>query len=75
MTASLRNIRSEYNNNKLKISKDDRRSWQTISFSNKIYDNDDINTFIHDKMGKVIGKDIYGLDILFHLTTYKVFIR
>ena len=75
MTASWHNIRPEYNNNKLKISKNSGTSWETITFPKGIYDYDDINKFIHGKIGKVSGKDTYGIDVMFDFTTYKVFIK
>ena len=73
MTASWHNIRPAYDNNKLKISKSKASSWQTITFPNGVYDYGDINSFIHNNIGKLAGKVSYGIDILFDLTTYKVF--
>ena len=75
MTASWHNIRPEYGNNKLKISKNKGSSWQTITFPNRVYDYGDINSFIHNRIGKLRGKESYEIDILFDLTTYKVFIK
>jgi len=75
MTASWYNIRPEYNNNKLKISKNGGTSWVTITFPKGIYDYDDINKFIHGKIGKLSGKETYRIDILFDLTTYKVLVK
>jgi len=75
MTASWHSIRPEYENNKLKISKNKGSSWQTITFPNGVYDYGDINTSIHNRIGKLTGKDTYRIDILFDLTTYKVFIK
>ena len=75
MTASWHNIRSEYDESKLKIKKNKGSSWQTITFPNGAYDYGDINTFIHNKIGKLAGKDTYGINILFDLTTYKVYIK
>ena len=43
MTASWHNIRPEYNNNKLKISRDKGKTYQTITFPTGIYDYGDIN--------------------------------
>lgn len=73
MTASWHNIRPEYGNNKLKISKNKGTSWLIITFPSGVYDNEDINTFIHNKIGKLAGKYTYGIDITFDLTTFKVF--
>ena len=73
MTASWHNIRPEYGNNKLKISKDRGSSWETITFPSGIHDQY-IDRYIHNKIGKITGKDIYGINILFDLATYRVFI-
>ena len=67
MTASWHNIRSEYKNNKLKISKDNGLSFETISFPSGVYDYDDICTFIQEKLG--------GDEIQINLSTFKVFIK
>ena len=72
MTASWHNIRPEYENNKLVISKDGE-NWETITFPAGIFDYDDINEFIHKRIGKT--DDEYGISVLFDLTTYKVFIQ
>ena len=50
MTASWHNIRPEYENNKLVISKDGE-NWETITFPAGIFDYDDINEFIHKRIG------------------------
>ena len=73
MTASWHNIRPEYENNKLVISKDGGNTWETISFPAGIFDYRDINEFIHKAIGKT-GDD-FGISVLFDLTTYKVFIQ
>ena len=52
MTASWHNIRPEYENNKLVISKDGGNTWETISFPARIFDYRDINKFIHKAIGK-----------------------
>ena len=72
MTASWHNIRPEYENNKLVISKDGE-NWETITFPAGIFDYDDINELIHKRIGKT--GDNYGISVLFDLTTYKVFIQ
>ena len=74
MTASWYNVRPEYENNKFKISKDKGKNWETIKFSSGVYDYDDLNTFIHQKIGKLPSDD-YGINILFDLTTYNVLIQ
>ena len=72
MTASWHNIRPEYNNNELKISKDKGKTWETITFPSGIFDYKDINEFIHKRIGKTSGE--YGITVLFDLTSFKVFI-
>ena len=66
MTASWHNIRPEYENNKLVISKDGE-NWETITFPAGIFDYDDINEFIHKRIGKT--DDEYGISVLFDLLT------
>ena len=44
------------------------------SFSQVFFYYDEINRFIHSKIGKVAGKDTHGIDRLFDVTIYKVFI-
>ena len=73
MTASWHNIRPEYGNNKLVISKDGGKNWETIAFPAGIFDYGDINELIHKRIGKT-GDD-FGISVLFDLTTYKVFIQ
>ena len=73
MTASWHNIRPEYGNNKLVISKDGGNKWETITFPAGIFDYGDINELIHKRIGKT--GDNYGISVLFDLTTYKVFIQ
>ena len=76
MTASWHNIRPEYENNKLRISKDKGKTFEEISFPSGIYDYTDINDFIHEKIGKLSGDDKnFGINVLFDLTTFKVFIQ
>ena len=72
MTASWHNIRPEYENNKLVISKDGGNNWETITFPAGIFGYNDINEFIHKQIGKT--GDEYGISVLFDLSTYKVFI-
>ena len=73
MTASWHNIRAEYENNKLEISKDGGSNWETITFPAGIYDYNDISEFLHKSVGK--SGDDYGISVLFDLTTFKVFIQ
>ena len=75
MTASWHNIRPEYDNNKLVISKDGGNTWETITFPTRIYDYVDINEFIHKAIGITGNNNNYGISVLFNLSTYKVFIQ
>ena len=61
MTASWHNIRPEYENNKLVISKDGGETWETITFPAGIFDYGDINELIHKRIGKT------GISVLFVL--------
>ena len=74
MTASWHNIRPEYENNKLRISKDKGKTFEEISFPSGVYDYEDLNDLIHEKIGKLSGDDKnFGINVLFDLTTFKVF--
>ena len=73
MTASWHNIRPEYENNKLVISKDGGNTWETITFPAGVYDYVGINEFIHKAIGKT-GDD-FGISVLFDLSTYKVLVQ
>ena len=76
MTASWHNIRPECENNKLRISKDKGKTFEETSFPSGVYDYEDINEFIHQKIGKLPGDDKnFGINVLFDLTTFKVFIQ
>ena len=63
MTASWHNIRPEYENNKLVISKDGGNKWETITFPAGIFDYDDINEFLHKRIGKLA----MNMEFLFYL--------
>ena len=55
------------------ISNDGEKKWETITFPAGIFDYEDINEFIHKRIGKT--SDSYGINVLFDLTTFKVFIQ
>ena len=74
MTASWHNIRPEYENDKLRISKDKGVNFETITFPSGVYDYEDINQFIHQKIGRKDDEN-YGINVLFNLATFKVFIQ
>ena len=74
MSASWYNVRPEYENNKLRISKDKGANFEEINFPSGVYDYEDLNEFIHPKIGKLGDGENYGINILFDLSTYKVFI-
>ena len=69
MTTSWHN-RPEYENDKLKISKDKGKTFETITCPSGVYGYKDINNFIQEKIG---NKE--GINILFDLSTFKVFIK
>ena len=46
-----------------------------ITFPSGVYDYEDINDFIHEKIGKLEDGKNYGINILFDFSTYKVFIK
>ena len=75
MTASWYNIRPEYNNNKLSISRDKGVNFEEIIFPSGVYDYDDLNDLIQTKIGKLGDTDEYGINILFDFSTYKVLIK
>ena len=71
MTASCFNLRPEYNNNILKISKDKGANWVDIRFIPGIYDYDDINSFIKSEIGTISeDNDEYGINIELAFTNY-----
>ena len=69
------NVRPEYENNTLRFSKDKGVNFEEINFPSGVYDYEDLNQFIHQKIGKLGDGKNYGINILFDLTTYKVFIK
>ena len=73
MTASWHNIRPEYGNNKLVISKDGGKNWETITFQQEFL----IMVTSMNSFTKELEKtgDDFGISVLFDLTTYKVFIQ
>ena len=75
MSASWYNVRAEYENNKLRISKDKGANFEEINFPSGVYDYEDLNEFIHQKIGKLGDSENYGINILFDFSTYKVFIQ
>ena len=75
MAASWYNMRPEYENTKLRISKDKGANFSEIIFPAGVFDYEDLNEFIHQKIGKLGDSDDYGINILFDFSTYKVFIK
>ena len=51
MTYSWYNIRSDYGNSKIKYTHD-RTTWQTITFTDRMYSYSDINDYIHQYMAQ-----------------------
>ena len=50
MTATWYNVRPEYKNNKLRISKDKGANFEEVNFPSGVYDYEDLNEFIHKKL-------------------------
>ena len=81
MTYSWHNITPKYNNNVIKYSHDKGSTWTTVTFPNGMYSYDDLNNFLQQTMKgnshimSVNGKDQYGINIVFVLTTYKVIVE
>ena len=69
------NVRPEYENNKLRISKDKGANFEEILFPSGVYDYEDLNDFIHQKIGRLGDGKNFGINVLFDLSTYKVFIQ
>ena len=68
-------MRPEYENNTLRISKDKGANFEEVNFPSGVYDYEDLNDFIHQKIGKLGDGKNYGINILFDYSTYKVFIQ
>ena len=75
MSASWYNVRPEYENNKLRISKNKGVEFQEIIFPSGVYDYEDLNEFIHQRIGKLEDDENYGINIFFNISSYKVFIK
>ena len=85
MTYSWYNIREKYSNNKIKYSHDNGVNWETITFVDGMYSYDDIDEYIKKYMkdkGHLFkkaadnnGKDEYGINLYFILSTYRVLIE
>ena len=69
MTASWYNIRSEYGNDKLVVSKDGGSSWTTLTFTPGIYDYEDLNSVLSNELGAD------KITIFFNQSTFKVLIK
>ena len=65
MSASWYNVRPEYENNKLRISKDKGVNFEEINFPSGVYDYEDLNEFIHQKIGKLGDGKNYGIKYSF----------
>ena len=80
MTYSWYNIRSEYDNNKIKYTHDGS-TWHTITFTNGMYSYSDINDYIHQYMVQKShhstdsnGNKTYSINLTFILSTYRILI-
>ena len=80
MTYSWYNIRSDYDNNKIKYTHDGT-TWQTITVTDGMYSYSDINDYIHQYMAQKshhstdsdVNKE-YHINVTFILSTYRVLI-
>ena len=79
MTYFCYNIRSDYENNKIKYSHEKGVSWQTITFTDGMHSNSDINDYIHQYMAQKNhhstdsnGQIVYSINLTFILSTYPV---
>ena len=52
MSYSWYNIRASYGNNTLRWKKNSESAWKTITFSDRMYNYDDLDSFIQKKIGK-----------------------
>ena len=59
----------------MRISKDKGANFEEILFPSGVYDYEDLNEFIHQKIGKLGDGENFGINILFDVTTFKVFIQ
>ena len=85
MTYSWYNIRQSYGNNQMKYSPDKGANWKTITFVDGMYSYDDIDEYIKkvmkdngDLVKKAVdndGKDVYGINLYFVLSTYRILIE
>ena len=69
MYSSWYNISPEYGNDKLKISKDKGKTFETITFPPGAYDSEDINNFIQKIIGNEEGIKIFSM---FPLSKYSL---
>ena len=81
MTYSWYNIRSSYNNNKIKYSNDRGANWNTVTFKDGVYSYSDINDYLHQYMERQnhhstdqSGNKTFHINISFVLSTYRVLI-
>ena len=81
MTYSWYNIRSSYNNNKIKYSNDRGANWNTVTFKDGMYSYTDINDYLHQYMERQnhhstdqSGNKTFHINISFNLSTYRVLI-
>lgn len=81
MTYSWHNVTTKYNNNTIKYSHDKGVTWTKVTFPDGMYSYSDLNEFIHHIMKTnkhhrtVNNSDVYDINILFVLSTFKVIIE
>ena len=80
MTYSWYNIRSEYDNYKIKYTHDGS-TWHTITFTDGMYSYSDINDYIHQYMDQKShsstdskGNKTYSINLTFILSTYRILV-
>ena len=79
MAYSWHNVADGFGNNKITYSTDSGSTWKTVTFQNGMYSYSDINDYLHESMvgngDKADDNGIFGINILFVLSTYKVVIE
>ena len=79
MTYSWHNVADHFGNNEIKYSTDNGSNRKTVTFQNGMYSYSDINDYLHESMvgngDKADDNGIFGINILFVLSTYKVVIE
>ena len=77
MTYSWYNTSENHNNNKIKYSHDDGKTWNTVTYVNGMYSYSDLNDYLHQYMDSKKHKngDKYDINILFILSSFTVVVE